>query len=81
MEKSLDREFRGIRLKIMRKLYNYDQNIISSAFSWFSALSREIHDRVIFPYKIRDEISKNSIFIQSKKKFAENSTWRTFKYP
>jgi hypothetical protein len=35
---------------------------------------------VIFPYKTADEISKNSIFIQTKDKFDENSTWRTFKY-
>jgi hypothetical protein len=81
MEKSLDREFRGIRLKIIRKLFNYDQNINSFAFSSFSALFREIRDRMIFPSKIADEISKNSIFIQTKDKFAENSTWRTFKYP
>jgi hypothetical protein len=79
--KILDREFCGIRLKIMRKLFNYDQNINSLAFRWFLALFREIRDRVIFPYKIADEISKNSIFIQTKDKFDENSTWRTFKYP
>jgi hypothetical protein len=27
-----------------------------------------------------DEISKNSIFIQTKDKFDENSTWSSFKY-
>jgi hypothetical protein len=26
MENSIDREFRGIRLKILKKLFNYDQN-------------------------------------------------------
>jgi hypothetical protein len=36
---------------------------------------------VIFRYKISHEISKNSIFIQTKNKFDENSTWCTFKYP
>jgi hypothetical protein len=36
---------------------------------------------VIFPYKITDEVSKNSIFIQTNEKFDENSTWRTFRYP
>jgi hypothetical protein len=36
---------------------------------------------VIFPCKIGDEILKNSIFIQTKNKFDENSTWSTFKYP
>jgi hypothetical protein len=36
---------------------------------------------VIFPYKIAVEILKNSILIQTKDKFDENSTWSTFKYP
>jgi hypothetical protein len=36
---------------------------------------------VIFPYKIAVKILKNSILIQTKNKFAENSTWCTFKYP
>jgi hypothetical protein len=44
------------------------------------ALFREIRDRLIFPYKIADEFSKNSIFIKTKNKFDENSTWCTFKY-
>jgi hypothetical protein len=35
MEKSLDREFRGIRLKIIRKLFNYDQKANSLAFRWY----------------------------------------------
>jgi hypothetical protein len=48
---------------------------------FLSIIFREIRDRVIFPYKIADEISKISIFIQTKNKFDENSTWRTFKYP
>jgi hypothetical protein len=36
---------------------------------------------VNFPYKIADKILKNSIFSQTYDKFAENSTWCTFKYP
>jgi hypothetical protein len=36
---------------------------------------------VIFPYKIAVKILKNSILIQTKDKFDENSTWSTFKYP
>jgi hypothetical protein len=35
MEKSLDREIRGIRLKMMRMLLNFDQKANSLAFSWF----------------------------------------------
>jgi hypothetical protein len=35
---------------------------------------------VIFPYKIADEISKIANYFQTKNKFDENSTWRTFKY-
>jgi hypothetical protein len=65
----------------MEKLFNCDQKTNFLAFSWFLALFREIRDKVIFPYKIADEISNNSIFIQTKDKFGENSTWRTFKYP
>jgi hypothetical protein len=65
----------------MRKVFNYDQNINSLAFLRCLALFRKIRDRVIFPYKIADEISKNLIFFRTKDKFGENSTWRTFKYP
>jgi hypothetical protein len=36
---------------------------------------------VSFPYKIAVKILKNSILIQTKDKFDENSTWSTFKYP
>jgi hypothetical protein len=56
----------------MRKLFNYDQNINSLAFSCILSL---------ITYKIADEFSKNSIFIQTKNKLDENSTWRTLKYP
>jgi hypothetical protein len=80
MEKSLDREFRGIRLKIIRKLFIYDQNANSLAFPWFWAAFREIRDRVIFPYKIADEISKIANYFQTKNNFDENSTWCTLKY-
>jgi hypothetical protein len=68
--------------RLFHSLYNGSIIEINSlAFSSFLALFREIRDRVIFSYKIADENSKNSIFIQTKDKFAENSMWRTFKYP
>ncbi len=41
MENFIDREFRGIRLKMITKLFNYDQNINSLAFY---GLFREIRD-------------------------------------
>jgi hypothetical protein len=38
MENSMDREFRGIWLKMTRKLFNYDQYVNSLAFSRFKAV-------------------------------------------
>jgi hypothetical protein len=32
MENSIDREFLGMRLEIMKKLINYDQNVNSIVF-------------------------------------------------
>jgi hypothetical protein len=80
MEHLIDREFRGIWLKMTSKLFNYDQFANSLAFSRFKAFFREIRDRVIFPYKITVKILTNLIFSQTNDKFDENSTWRTFKY-
>jgi hypothetical protein len=45
-------------------------------FSWFA----EFRDTLNFPYKIAAKIPKIADYLQTKNKFDENSTWRTFKY-
>jgi hypothetical protein len=69
MEHLIDREFRGMWLEIMKKVFNHDRkaNFIIVLF-------------IIILYKIADEISKILICILTKNKFDENSTWRTLKY-
>ncbi len=76
MENLIDREFRGMQLKTMKKLFNYDQKTNSSVFSWFA----DFRDRLIFPYKIAVKFSKIANYFQAKNNFDENSTWRTLKY-
>jgi hypothetical protein len=72
MENSIDREFRGIKLKTLKKLFNYDQN--TNPFVIFM-----IRDTLNFPYKIAAKIPKIAYYFQTKNKFDENSTWRSFK--
>ncbi len=58
MENSIDREFCGIRLKPMKKLFNYDQKANPSISFCF-----EIRDRLNFPYKTAVNILENLIFL------------------
>jgi hypothetical protein len=76
MENLIDCEFRGMRLKTMKKLCNYEQKSNPFVFSWFA----EFRDRSNFPYKIAVKISKIANYFQTKNNFDENSTWRTLKY-
>jgi hypothetical protein len=73
MENLIYREFRGMWLKTMKRLFNYGQK--TNPFVFFI-----IRDRLIFPYKIAVKISKIANYFQTKNKFDENSTWSTLKY-
>ncbi len=80
MENPKFREFHRIRLKTLKKLFNYDQKANPIVISIDSLKFAEFRETLNFPYKIAVKISKLANYFQTKNNFDENSTWRNLKY-